>query len=167
VIVKLGHETLPADPGGTRSFQKSRGGKVVADHEGCHHQGRMVRPRVARIPPACGRRTRIARLQCLGCCDAEAVAAPGQSLRIMGARDESALSLIAAELLAAGIDRAERDKLCPSSSDIDLFRDGKGVINLNAEVAHGALDLGVAEQQLDGSQIAGSAIDQSGLGPAQ
>jgi hypothetical protein len=91
----------------------------------------------------------------------------GQSLRIKGARDESALPLIATELLAAGIDRAERDKPCPSSSDIDLFCDGKGVINLNAEVAHGALDLGVAEQQLDGSQIAGSAIDQSGLGPAQ
>jgi hypothetical protein len=31
-------------------------------------------------------------------------------------------------------------------SEVDLFRDGKGVINLNAEIPDGALNLGVAEQ---------------------
>jgi hypothetical protein len=103
----------------------------------------------------------------------------GQSLQMNGARDESALPLIATEVLrrdavywrrysceAAGLGWAERNALCPGSSDIDLFRYGKGVIDLYAEVTHSALDLGVAEQQLDGTKIAGPAIDQRGLGSA-
>src|SRR5258708_2528749 len=36
--------------------------------------------------------------------------------------------------------------LCPGRSDVDLFRDGEGVIDLNAEVAHRALDLLVPQQ---------------------
>ena len=39
----------------------------------------------------------------------------------------------------------------PGASDIDLFRYGKGIINLDAKVAHRALDLGVAKQELHGS----------------
>jgi hypothetical protein len=31
-------------------------------------------------------------------------------------------------------------RLCPDTSDIDLFRHGKGVVNLDAEVPHGAFD---------------------------
>jgi hypothetical protein len=41
-----------------------------------------------------------------------------------------------------------------------LFRYGQGVINLDAEIPDGALNLGMAEQQLHGAQIAGSAVDQ-------
>ena len=35
--------------------------------------------------------------------------------------------------------------LCPGISDINLFRDGEGIVYLNAEVPDGAFDLGVAE----------------------
>ena len=47
----------------------------------------------------------------------------------------------------------------PGNSDINLFCYGQGVINLDAEVSDGAFDLGVAEQELHGSEVAGSAID--------
>ena len=46
-------------------------------------------------------------------------------------------------------DRAER--LCPGGSDIDLFRYGKSMIDLDAKVAHRALDLRMAKQELHGS----------------
>jgi hypothetical protein len=35
--------------------------------------------------------------------------------------------------------------LCPGSSDVDLLRYGKGIINLDAQVSDGAFDLGVAK----------------------
>src|SRR5258707_13211995 len=38
----------------------------------------------------------------------------------------------------------------PGNSDIDLFRYGQGVIDLDTEVSDGAFDLGVAEQELHG-----------------
>ena len=41
-------------------------------------------------------------------------------------------------------------RLCPGGSDFDLFRYGKSIIDLDAKVAHRALDLGVAEQELHG-----------------
>ena len=43
-------------------------------------------------------------------------------------------------------DSGGTDVLRPCKSEIDLFRDRKGVINLDAEIPHGALNLGVAEQ---------------------
>ena len=55
----------------------------------------------------------------------------------------------------------------PGRSDVGLLGDGERVIDLDAEIAHRALDLGVAEQKLDRPQIAGAAVDQRGLGPAQ
>jgi len=36
--------------------------------------------------------------------------------------------------------------LRPGISEVHLFRDGKGVIDLNAEISDGALNLGVAKQ---------------------
>jgi hypothetical protein len=47
--------------------------------------------------------------------------------------------------------RAERTRSARLGSEVDLFRYGKGVIDLNAEISDGALDLGVAEQKLHGS----------------
>jgi hypothetical protein len=40
-------------------------------------------------------------------------------------------------------------QLCPGTSDVDFLRNLKGVIDLNAQVSHRALDLRVAEQQLN------------------
>ena len=51
------------------------------------------------------------------------------------------------------------------ASNIGLLGDGQSVIDLDTEIANRALDLGVTEQQLDGPQIAGAAIDQRSLGP--
>ena len=47
-----------------------------------------------------------------------------------------------------------------SASDVNLFGYGERIIHLNTEVTHGALDLGVPEQQLNCAEVAGSAIDQ-------
>jgi hypothetical protein len=63
-----------------------------------------------------------------------------------------------------GTCRAEGVLLCPNGSHLNLFRHRKCVIDLDAKVSRGALDLGMAEQQLNGTQVAGSAIDQRGLG---
>jgi hypothetical protein len=35
--------------------------------------------------------------------------------------------------------------LCPGTSDLDLFRYGEGVVDLDTEIAHSALDLRVPE----------------------
>jgi hypothetical protein len=40
-------------------------------------------------------------------------------------------------------------QLSPGTSDVDFLRNLKGVIDLNAQVSHRALDLRVAEQQLN------------------
>jgi hypothetical protein len=45
---------------------------------------------------------------------------------------------------------AERGQLCPVTSDVDFLRTLKGVIDLNAQVSNCALDLRVAEEQLNG-----------------
>jgi hypothetical protein len=55
--------------------------------------------------------------------------------------------------------------LCPGVSDVNLFRYGERVINLDAKISDRAFDLGMAEQKLHGSQIAGPAVDQSCLCP--
>jgi hypothetical protein len=52
----------------------------------------------------------------------------------------------------------------PNGSHVNLFGHLECIIDLDAEVSRGALDLGMAEQQLNRPQVAGSAIDQRGLG---
>src|SRR5690242_8381173 len=52
-------------------------------------------------------------------------------------------------------------------SNIDTLRDGEGVVHLYPEIADGALDLRVAEQQLDGSEIAGPPVDEGHLRAAE
>ena len=51
----------------------------------------------------------------------------------------------------------------PGRLDVNLFGDSQRVINLYAEVSDRALDLGVTEQQLYGSEIAGASVDEGGL----
>ena len=53
--------------------------------------------------------------------------------------------------------------LCPGTSDVNLLRYRERVIDLNAQISDGALDLCVAEQELDGPKIAGAPIDQRRL----
>ena len=45
-------------------------------------------------------------------------------------------------------------------SDIDPLRDLDGVIDLDAEVANGALDLRMSEQKLYGSEVPCAPVDQ-------
>ncbi len=63
-------------------------------------------------------------------------------------------------------ERAEHVRSARVILDIDLLSDGERIIDPNAQIAHGALDLRVPEQQLDGTQVAGAAVDESGFGPA-
>jgi hypothetical protein len=53
-----------------------------------------------------------------------------------------------------------------SASDFRLLGDFEGIINLDAQVSHRRLKLGVTEQQLHGTQILGAPIDQRRLGPS-
>ena len=52
-------------------------------------------------------------------------------------------------------------------SDVDFLGDLRCIVNLDAKVANGALNLRVAEQQLECTHISSSSIVQRGLGPAQ
>jgi hypothetical protein len=51
----------------------------------------------------------------------------------------------------------------PFASNVDLLGDFDGVIDLDAEIADGALDLGVSEQELHRSQISRPPVDQHRL----
>jgi hypothetical protein len=52
-------------------------------------------------------------------------------------------------------------------SDINRFRYGEGVVDLDSEVAHGTFDSRVPEQELHGTQIAGTPIDEGRFGSAK
>ena len=54
--------------------------------------------------------------------------------------------------------------LCPGNSDINLFRYGKGIIDLDAEIPDGALNFRMAEQELHRPQVARAPVDQGRLG---
>lgn len=51
------------------------------------------------------------------------------------------------------------------SSYFNLLRDLQGIVDFDAEVTDGALELGVAEQKLDGPQVLGPLVDQRRLRP--
>jgi hypothetical protein len=51
-------------------------------------------------------------------------------------------------------------QLCLRTSDVDILRDLDCVVDLDAEVTASALDLGVTEQELRSTQVAGSSEDQ-------
>jgi hypothetical protein len=55
----------------------------------------------------------------------------------------------------------------PGHSDLDLLGYGKRIVDLDTQIADGAFDLGMAEEQLEGTQISGAAIDKSCLGSPQ
>ena len=65
-------------------------------------------------------------------------------------------------IVAAGLRPREPKGRRPSLQlELDLFRDAEGVINLDPEVAHRAVQLRMPEQQLHGSQIAGPFVNLS------
>jgi hypothetical protein len=51
-----------------------------------------------------------------------------------------------------------------TTSDLRLLGNREGVIDLNAQVSHCRLQLGVSKQQLDGAQVLRAPIDQRRLG---
>jgi hypothetical protein len=51
-------------------------------------------------------------------------------------------------------------------SELALLRERQGIIDFDPEVTDGALDLGMSEEQLDRSQIAGRTVDLRRLGTA-
>lgn len=62
---------------------------------------------------------------------------------------------------------AQRAYALPPKSDVHLFCYRESVVELNAEISNGALDLSMPQKKLYGSQVAGSALDQGRLGPAK
>jgi hypothetical protein len=52
-------------------------------------------------------------------------------------------------------------------SDVDLLSNLDCIVDLNAEVPHGALNLGMSKQKLYGSQVARPPVDQYRLSPPQ
>ena len=50
------------------------------------------------------------------------------------------------------------------TSDFRLLGDLEGVIDLDAEVPHGRLELGVSQEQLHGAQVLGAPVDQRRFG---
>ena len=51
----------------------------------------------------------------------------------------------------------------PLSSDVNLFRYCDSIIDLDAEISDGALNLGVTPQELNRPQITCPSIDQGGF----
>ena len=47
--------------------------------------------------------------------------------------------------------RGKAGRLCPCNSDVDLFSYGEGIVDLDAEIPDGALDLGMSQQKLHGT----------------
>ena len=71
--------------------------------------------------------------------------------------------LLFVALRAQDCGRAERDSSAPVIQTSIFSGNFNGVVDLDAEVAHGALDLGVSEQKLDCAQVPRSSIDQCRL----
>src|SRR5688500_11037300 len=65
------------------------------------------------------------------------------------------------------IDFGQSMSALPGISDIDLLGYGKCIINFDAEVAHCAFNFGMAQEQLDGSEITCPTINDRRLGSAQ
>ena len=53
--------------------------------------------------------------------------------------------------------------LRPGSSDFNLLRYGKGIIDLDTKIPDGALDFGMPEQQLNRTQVTSAPVDQGCL----
>ena len=65
------------------------------------------------------------------------------------------------------VDFGQSMSALPRISDIDLLSYGKCIINFDAEVAHCAFNFGMAQEQLDGSEITCPAINERRFGSAQ
>ena len=65
-------------------------------------------------------------------------------------------------LLATEIADIEAEHFCsaPVPLDVNLLRNGDGVVHFDAEVPHRALDLAVTKQQLDCPEIACAPVDE-------
>ena len=68
------------------------------------------------------------------------------------------------EALSAGRGGTEPPRF---ASETGLLGQDQGIVDLDAEAAHGALQLGMAEQELAGPQVARPLVDEGDLGPAQ
>ena len=52
-------------------------------------------------------------------------------------------------------------------SDFSSLSQERSIFDIHAEIAHGVLDLGVAQQDLDSSNVAGRPVNYRCLGPPQ
>ena len=52
----------------------------------------------------------------------------------------------------------------PRRSDFNLFRNQKGIVDINPKIPNSALNLGVTQKELNGPEIACSSVDHRGFG---
>ena len=52
-------------------------------------------------------------------------------------------------------------------SDFRTLRESQGIFDIDAEISNGALDLRVAEQDLNGTQVVSPLVDQRCFRPAK
>jgi len=57
--------------------------------------------------------------------------------------------------------------LCPGNSDVYLFGNLKGVVDLYAQIPDSTFNLGMSEEQLNRPQVASSFVNHGGFGPSQ
>jgi hypothetical protein len=55
----------------------------------------------------------------------------------------------------------------PLRLDFNLLCNQKGIVDVNPKIPHGTLDLAVAEQKLDSTEIACPSVDHRRFGPPQ
>jgi hypothetical protein len=72
-------------------------------------------------------------------------------LRARSGADRSATPVDCLLGTRAKLKEGKAVRLCPCSSDVNLFRYGEGIIDFDAEIPDGALDLRMSQQQLHGT----------------
>ena len=81
-------------------------------------------------------------------------------LRVGGRRSPAS----AEGLHSVGVRQVRRSPTGSAGLHLSLFGDFQRVVDLDSEVSHGAFKFRMAEQELNGPEIPGAAIDQSRLG---
>lgn len=82
-------------------------------------------------------------------------------------RSMAAIGDLTPEQVRQGNGWRDRNQPFRPALEVNLFGNRDRVVHLDAEVPHGALQLGVAEEELHGAQVAGFPIDQGGLRPSE
>ena len=79
--------------------------------------------------------------------------------------DATPIATRMADILASGVLTGRAIAALSGRLDVNLLRYGEGIVYLYAQIPDRALDLGVAKEKLNGTEISRPAIYQCCLGP--